>query len=115
MLNLVDYMNFRKIHETPTTPAIPLLRDLLRCAFAFDRDLFLRKIDERRESILDIVGTEQILGEGPVITFKEDVKWKSLAEDFGLYKSGPNYQIFLWSGEEKEYERLYKILKGLSK
>ena len=113
-LSIMEHIKFRHRKETLTTSAIPLYVDLLKVLRKFDRESLIRKIDERRERILNIIGERSVMGEGPVITFKPKSWLMPLADEFNLYiNSSGNHQVFLWSGTNSEYEQLYKALEGM--
>lgn len=110
-LNLIEHLTYYQINETRNTPALPLYYDLMRQLEKFDRDKFVIKINNRRKSIIDIVGPEYIIGNGPVITFR-DCEWvKEIAKEFDIYKGKKGYQVFLWSGSNFEYDTFYRALE----
>jgi aspartate aminotransferase-like enzyme len=114
-LNLLDHLHHRQFHETLTTPSIPLYYDLLQRLRTFDVRALRKKIERRRKKIVSIVGIENTMGCGPVITFKHLEKLESLAKQFNLYKSERGYQVFLWSGKDDEYKLFYKELERVIK
>jgi aspartate aminotransferase-like enzyme len=102
-LSLSTHLRFREQHETMTTPAIPLYVDLLRAVREFDRDSFIEKIDRRRRMVIDAVGLENVIGDGPVVTLR-----KCKATDIpGTYPAKTGSQVFLWSGTDMEYEEAF--------
>lgn len=111
VLNLKDYLRFAEKKETPATAAIPLYEDLLNCLIGFDRDELVETIESRREKIINIIGEEHIMGQGPVITFNESLNLGKIPRDFDLYKSDSHSQVFLWTGTDSEYTQLYEALE----
>ena len=110
-LNLLGHIFHHNNYETLTTAAIPLYYDLLKTIQTFDRQNLIQKVDRRRRNITNIVGIENIIGCGPVITFKDNKYITTVAREFDLYKSNSGYQIFLWSGDDGSYNRLYEALR----
>lgn len=110
-LNLLGHLFCRAKGETLTTPAIPLYYDLLQKVLDFDRNDLIEKIDRRRRRIEHIVGIENMMGCGPVVTFRNTEVIKSVAVEFNLYKSDAGYQVFLWSGEDSNYLDFCEVLE----
>jgi hypothetical protein len=71
----------------------------------------IKKINERRKKIIHRIGIDNIIGSGPVITFKPLDELTPVAREFNLYKSKAGFQIFLWSGTDNEYESFYRALE----
>jgi aspartate aminotransferase-like enzyme len=103
-LNLLDHQFYHSRNETLATAAIPLYFDLLNTIRNFDRGRLISTIDQRRKEILDVVGIDNVMGCGPVITFKNNGVIGSVAREFDLYKSDAGYQVFLWSGTDEEHK-----------
>jgi len=114
-LNLLGHKFNQEKDEPLTTAAIPLYYDLLQTIRDFDRNRLIHKIDQRRKKIQSIVGIENIIGCGPVITFTQNEKLKPIINEFNLYKSSVGHQIFLWSGTDFDYDRLYASLREITK
>jgi len=112
-LNLLSHLWYRKQHETNTTPAIPLYYDLLQQLLHFDRGALVKKINTRRKKIVHLIGIDNVMGVGPVVTFKPNDKLVPIAVDFNLYKSKAGFQVFLWSGTDGEYEAFYRALERI--
>jgi len=110
-LSLSSYLRFAARHETPTTPPIFLLRDLLERLQRLDPAELRTRIDQRRRIIEQLVPPEAMVGEGPVVTLKPLPPITAIAAAFRLYRGAYGYQIFLWSGTDADYEMLYDSLE----
>jgi len=110
-LNLLGHLFCRVNGETLATPAIPLYYDLLQKVLYFDRGDLIKKIDRRRRRIEHIVGIENVMGCGPVVTFRNTEVIKSVAVEFNLYKGDAGYQVFLWSGKDNDYLNFCEVLE----
>ncbi|MFA5307209.1 MAG: hypothetical protein WC365_07220 [Candidatus Babeliales bacterium] len=112
ILDAYRHLSFREKGETANTPAIPLYVSLLRELETFDRNAFIEKIDARREMLLDVLPHEWVIGEGPVLTLEKRPELNTVVTEFNLYKGVAGYQVFLWSGDDCDYERLRIFLKA---
>ena len=112
-MSLAKYKIKDDIHQTPHTPAISLLQDLNKKLDKFDVTTHRKMIDKRREKILSMLPPNLIIGDGPVVTIKNNnYKTTELVMRTGLYNnSSAGPQIFLWSGTDEQYEELYKELE----
>jgi aspartate aminotransferase-like enzyme len=114
-LDVITYLEYREISQTPHTPAMPLYQDLLDTLRSFDRKKLCKKIDSRICQILDVVGTKRVIegGRGPVITFEDFDRLDEVANAFGLYKGRVGYQVFLWTGTDQQYDGFCKVLERI--
>lgn len=104
VLSLYKYLKFREKSETPSTPSIPLYWDLHDLLYDFDLRRFRIKIDERRALLESLIPSDYTIGEGPVLTLVPNEFTSALAQHFDLYRSDSGYQIFLWSGDDQDFE-----------
>lgn len=107
-LNLARYREAASLWNTPNTPALSILIELHEALLKFDLVEFRKTIDQRRNKICNVVPPEFIIGEGPVVTFTNDMP-TFLIDKFHLYHK-PNPQVFLWCGQDDDY---YELVKGL--
>lgn len=114
-LNLLGHLFHRQKHETLTTPSIPLYYDLLQTIKDFDRKALINRIDRRRKRIAHIVGVQNTIGCGPVITFKNVKRIEHVLRGFNLYKSNAGHQVFLWTGTDDGYESFCRELERAMK
>ena len=118
-LSLAKYLDYSDRWQTPNTPAISLMEELVTALQEFDVRKYRKMIDDRREKILELIGGQiESVGEGPVLTLKLDkdgfipLNMTHLINHFDLYNhSSGGPQIFLWSGDDEQYDELYKFLK----
>lgn len=112
-LSLAQYKAKSEQSQTPHTPAIGLLSELNETLSHFDIGQHRQKIDKRRKKIETLINSKSHLtmGDGPVITLKNsNGKVQKLVEQFCLYNnSSEGPQIFLWTGTDLQYERLYEF------
>lgn len=113
VLNLRAHLSFRTKAETMTTPAIPLYRDLLDCVRTFDVRALREKIDRRRTRLIQIVGNNNVLGSGPVVTLKETPLLVRVAQEFQLYRGVAGPQVFLYNGTGYEFNLLCEYLEDI--
>lgn len=116
-LSLARYATFADQFQTPNTPAINLFKELLESLKNFNTRHISLTIDERRKKILELLPLNSVMGEGPVLTLKNNnSKIDNLVIRFDLYNNSSNGpQIFLWSGDDLDYESLYAELKRVFK
>lgn len=112
VLDLHNYLAYAKDDQTPTTAAIPLYVDLLERLQKFNRAKMVSKINSRREQLEAVVPQEYIIGVGPVLTIRDEFLSNEIIEKYSLYKGDNVHQVFLWSGENNQYENFIKELKG---
>lgn len=110
ILNLFEhYIWQHKKKETMSTPAIPLLIDLLDTLRSVDYDKQRKTIDARRQMIVDCLSSRyaEVFNkqEGPVLSLPKDEFTRGLANKFELYESEQFYQLFLYSGSDYEYDQ----------
>lgn len=105
------------INQTPHTPAIGLLREFNTKLATFDVGSHKAMIDSRREEIIKHIPKEFIIGEGPVVTIKNvHYTTEQLMSELDLYNnSSTGPQIFLWSGTDEQYKKLYSTLERIYK
>lgn len=118
-LNPFLYTKFQAVNQTPFTPAMPLFEDLCSSLEKLNVAKLRREIVERYSLFVQALGRENIIGDtlGPVITLKNNVLSKKLAQKWNLYGHSSNgrIQIFLYSESDKFYRQLAKdISKELS-
>ncbi|KKN67999.1 hypothetical protein LCGC14_0455550 [marine sediment metagenome] len=109
-LNLARYRAYQALGQPPHTPAIPLLYDLLTTLSEFDRDVLVAQIDRRRSLLAEVVPPEHNIGKGPVFTIADVVR-AEVVQRFGLYPGKNCWQVFLWSGEDDDYDELRRELQ----
>ncbi|MBT4934324.1 MAG: hypothetical protein HOL66_13130 [Rhodospirillaceae bacterium] len=110
-LSLGKFKAKREDHQTPHTPAITLIDDLNEKLRNWDAERFRTMISKRRNELLMHIPTDCIIGDGPVLTLKDDERSRGLTTLFNLYNySSDGPQIFLWSGTGKQYDKLYERL-----
>jgi len=107
-LSLVKYVNkFIDKKETPNTPAITAIESLSKILSTFDLESYKIKINRHR-GLFDLF-SDNIIGDGPVITFQQ------LPEDiinkYKIYNNGGYPQLFLWTGDEGEYRDIINTLR----
>jgi len=113
-LSLSRYATYADQSQTPNTPAINLMEELLEnLKNNFNTRHIHLTIDERRKKILELLPPDSVIGEGPVLTLTiDDYRVEGLVFEFDLYNnSSKGPQIFLWSGDDSSYESLYAELK----
>jgi len=119
-LSLASYAHYRNWEETPHTPVIQLIDNLRYELDSRTRDkprYYEDMIDNRRMKLVEAIGEENVIGEGPVATLKpiED----QFAKQKSLYCSPHGWQIFLYARLSVvgtiEFEWLVKELKSLYK
>lgn len=112
-LNLARYREqFQQRRESPHTPAIPLVADLARVLHLFDAKKLREKIDERRALLVALLDPEHVVGDGPVLTLRLSAIPEEVAQRFDLYRTRDGYQVFLWSGTDKEHASLRSAIGG---
>ena len=112
-LNIFEHINSCYYHETPYTPSICLVYDLLRKISAFDIEKHRKKIFDRRDSLEYIIPKEFIIGVGPVLSLRKDLFISChIPVIYDLYETKELFQIFLWSGSNKQYEQFGKDIKN---
>jgi aspartate aminotransferase-like enzyme len=94
--------------KPPHTPAFSLLSDLWRTMTR--RSYANRYIDNKRALIAAAVGADALSGTGPVVTFKDGVIPKSVADEFCIFPR-PHHQVFLWSCED--YNKFHNFLNKI--
>lgn len=110
ILNLARYRASQKKGQSPHTPSIPLLADLLERLQDLKLDEFRTWIDERRSTVLDHFGMAAF-GEGPTVCLETGVIRKKIAQKFGLYTNAlGDYQLFLYSSPEVDMTRFCQEL-----
>jgi len=123
ILDIRRHLDARDRNETAHTAAIPLYADLLRRLERYERETLITKIDARREMLLRRIPKELVVGEGPVLTVRLPNGGCDLSmmtpldaamHKFNVYcnRCG-DYQLFLWSGDDKSYEQFYQELPTL--
>lgn len=116
-LNFLNWYNASQNNSTPYTPSIGLYLDLLSRLKSFDPEKIRSQISNNSNVLCEILGSENIIGDkiGPAITVKKDIISEYLQSKYSLYGSqtpGANHiQIFTYSQEQKDYERLFQDLK----
>jgi len=108
-LNLCEYA--AAAPQTPHTPAIMLLQDLRDRLAGFDLARARATIDARRAALEEVFAPSDIIGGGPVFTVRAAALPVGVARDFRLYKSRRGYQLFLWSGDDHDYDRFIHELQ----
>ncbi len=116
-MSLAKYKVKDDINQTPHTPAITLMREFEHKLRFFKVDDHRRMIDARRKEILKHVPEDIIIGEGPVVTIKNNtLETRRLVRELDLYNnSSDGPQIFLWSGTDDQYDKLYETLEKIYK
>lgn len=110
-LNLARYRDFQyQKQQSPHTPSIALLDDLRSSLAMFDTSQLRQRCDHAREVLAHALPAEAIIGEGPVLTVKEEFISPEIAAKYGLYRGKAAWQIFLWAGTPTEVESLAKEL-----
>jgi aspartate aminotransferase-like enzyme len=113
-LSLGKFKAKRDIYQTPHTPAINLIDEFHSLLSNYTVDTFREKILERRTELLRHIPVEQTIGDGPVLTLKDDEQSKALTIQFSLYNnSSEGPQVFLWSGTGDQYDKLYNAVEDI--
>lgn len=104
-----------RLQQTPHTPAIGLLQELEVRLQEFNLEWFRKDIDKRREYLLGICKQKgiEIVGIGPVLTFKEGALPSRVVHQWELYNRTTTPQVFLWSATEAEILQFGKALRSL--
>lgn len=105
-----SYLNLRRYqeaHGSPHTPAIALLADLRQRLTGFDPEYAAGHINLRRKMLERVFPRKEcVIGEGPVLTVKEEYISAQTASEFNLYRSSVGgWQFFLYAGRDDEYIR----------
>lgn len=104
VLSLRKWRRYKESHETPYTPAVSLLEDLIDRVSDFDLDAFRKKIKTRKRMLMPFGR-----GHGPVMNL---VVSDEIAKKFGLYQTANGTsQVFLYAGEDQKYELLVRELE----
>jgi aspartate aminotransferase-like enzyme len=115
-LSLAKYKAKSGIHQTPHTPAITLIDELNNVLRNYSVDSFREMISGRRNELIKHIPADQIIGDGPVMTIKDDERSQALTTQFNLYNnSSDGPQIFLWSGSNKQYDKLFRMIGDIYK
>ncbi len=110
-LNLMRYEEYAAKSETPHTPALPILADLLQRIEKFNLAEHRLMIDDRRDRLMQVVPTTEVVGEGPVFSIRNSIPLNSVADKWHLYKGAGVRQVFLWSGTDSDYNLLIDDLQ----
>ncbi len=113
-LNLVRYRDyFEMASESPHTPSIALLDDFVLELDAFNVHAHRARIDERRAWLTAAAGEENVVGGGPVFTFRDELLSANEAKMAGVYRSTSKkaWQAFLWSGTDADHAHLARVLR----
>lgn len=113
-LNIKRLVKFNSQNQTPTTPALPLYFDLLKKLENFDTNQSISNINKVSDMIVSYFGVDSIIGDakGPVITLKpyisipEDILTKYQLYGINTISRKSNIQIFTYSEDILQYERL---------
>jgi len=112
LLDLFAHWEAREQGETVHTAALPLYQDLLEELEGFDQSALVQRIDQRRIQLLSCLPSEEVLGEGPVLTCTPGGRVEALADRFHLYRNRLGcYQLFLWAGQDEEYQQFCEALR----
>ena len=108
-LNIFRYKHALEENQTPSTFPTYILDHFLKVLTYMDVDNLRRKIKSVSSDIVDVVGTENVLGETvcPVITIPKNRISKDIAikyELYGINTNRPNYQIFTYSEDYSRYD-----------
>ena len=114
-LNLKRYKKYSDTRQSPSTFPIHILDHLNYNLDSFDLDKLRLKINRISEKIINVVGSDNVIGEHncPVITIKKKIIPDSIAKQFslyGLYMDSEHYQIFTYSELEHEYNNFLQCL-----
>jgi len=110
VLNINRARGRLKEWKPPHTPAFSLMMEFENTLLNWDTEAFRAKIDDRRNLLIDAVGVDAIIGEGPVITFKELVVSPYVIKKYNLF-TRPHCQCFLWTGKTVQYKNLARDLR----
>lgn len=109
ILNLRRYAeSYWKACESPHTPAMALIVDLVERLEAFDVDTLRTAVDHRRAWLREVVPFGGARGDGPVAWIADDAIPLELAQKWRLYRPATGgWQLFLYSGTDAEYEQFF--------
>jgi hypothetical protein len=118
-LNLNRWIKYSETNQTPFTPSISLYMDLLKKVYLLNIKEIKDKINYVSDQLIGLFGAENILGDlrGPAITFKnKNLISKKIRDRYKIYgtqnlDSNSKMQIFTYSEEIREYEKLFKDLR----
>lgn len=113
MLNWVEY---DKYGQTPFTPAIPLYVSLLSSLRDFDLEKVRMKVRDVSDFIVDVFGEDAVVGDlrAPAISVNKKFVNLKRCMDLNLYGTHNNseaIQIFTYSHDISDYERIIPYLK----
>jgi phosphoserine aminotransferase len=114
--SIYDWIEYNDINQTPFTPSIPLYTSFLNSLLRLDVNQLRKKVDHVSDLIIDIFGTDSIIGDlrAPAISVSKDYINEKRCADLGLYGTHNNsnfIQIFTYSHDIDDYERLLPYLK----
>lgn len=117
VLNFMRYVEFDKKKETPNTTNITGMEMLYNRMKKFDLKKVKDTINIRNYELNRFINNRYIIGNNPPVLTIKGFSNKALIipyfllEKYYLYKSGDNYQIFLYSGTDEQYKELITDLK----